>query len=138
MTQDEKLNLIIEKISSMDKRFDCVDERLDSMDKRFDSMDERLDSMDKRFCSMDEMFNSMHEHLSSLDESVKTLQSDVSNINLQIENEIIPDIKRVAEGHLDLDRKFQATMHTNSEYEILTLRVNHLETVVNRLEKKIS
>ena len=124
MTQDEKLNLIIEKISSMDKRFDCVDER--------------LDSMDKRFCSMDEMFNSMHEHLSSLDESVKTLQSDVSNINLQIENEIIPDIKRVAEGHLDLDRKFQATMHTNSEYEILTLRVNHLETVVNRLEKKIS
>ena len=124
MTNDEKMDFLVEQMGT-------VIGRLDSMDKRFDSMDERLDSMDEKL-------NSMDDRLGLVEKSVKDMHNDLTNVHLQIENELIPDIKRIAEGHLDLDRKLREVIKTNTDYEMLVLRVNHLETKVDILEQKIS
>ena len=128
MTTDEKLDLILNK---MDSKFEAIDSKFDSIDKRFDAIDKRFEAIDNRFDAMDKRFDAMDRELSDV-------KSDVTGIKLQIENEIVPSIKRVAEGHQDLQRRLEQVVTYRSEYETLVLRVNHLETEVEKIQKKIS
>ncbi len=57
---------------------------------------------------------------------------------MQLENEISPNIRRVAEGHLSLSRHLYEVMRPSGEVEMLSIRVGILENQVKRLEKKIS
>ena len=121
-----------------DEKIDLILNKLDSMDNRMGSMESRMDSMESHMGSMESRMNSMESRMDSMEGDIATIKSDVLDMKLQIENELIRDIQRVAEGHLDLERHLKDAERVNSEYEMLVLRVNHLETVVERLEKKIS
>ena len=100
--------------------------------------DQKIDCILEKVSSMDGKFNIMEEKINAMDGKINDLQSDVKSIKLQIENEICPSIMRVAEGHMDLDRKLKEVVTSRTEYEMLTLRVNHLEAAVEKIEKKIS
>lgn len=95
MTDSEKLNLLLDKVSSMENKFDTIDKRFDAVDKRLDSMDTRLDSLD----------------------------SNVTQIRFNIENELRPNIMRIAEGHLDLNRKLNDALKSDAEKEYLSVKV---------------
>lgn len=113
----EKTDMILTKLEDMDKRLDRMDERFDGIDKRLDRMDGRFDGIDKRLDSMD---------------------ADIKGTKLIIENEIRPNIMRVAEGHLDLSRHLQKVIKSNNEYEMLTVKVSVLEAEMGELKRKIS
>ena len=66
------------------------------------------------------------------------IESDVKSIKLTLENEIRVNIQRIAEGHLDLSRRLQQATKPNQEVEMLTIRVNILESDVSKLKQKIS
>lgn len=55
-----------------------------------------------------------------------------------LENEIRVNIKRVAEGHLDLSRIFHEAMEPNSEDEMLALRVGMLESDMRKVKSKLA
>ena len=110
MSENEKLDLILSKLGKMDNRLDQMDSRLDRMDERFDRMDERFDR----------------------------LENDVTDIKLTLENEIRPNIMRVAEGHLDLYRKLDDAQKIDNEKEMIAIRVNILETELRRVKERLS
>lgn len=110
MAENEKLDLILSKLGKMDNRLDQMDSRLDRMDERFDRMDERFDR----------------------------LENDVTDIKLTLENEIRPNIMRVAEGHLDLYRKLDDAQKIDNEKEMIAIRVNILETELRRVKERLS
>ena len=114
-----------------DQKFDLIMQKLEAMDNKIETMDSKIETMDNKIATMENEIGTMGAQIDSL-------QSDVTSIKIQIENEIVPNIKRVAEGHLDLDRHLKDVVTSRTEYEILTLRVNHLESVVEKIEKKIS
>lgn len=68
------------------------------------------------------------EKLDLLLEKVGTIENKVSNIELTLENEIRTNIKRVAEGHLDISRNLHEALKIDSEKEMLAIRVSVLET----------
>ena len=61
----------------------------------------------------------------------------VSNIELTLENEIRTNIKRVAEGHLDLSRNLHEALKIDSEKEMLAIRVSVLETELRRIKERL-
>ena len=61
----------------------------------------------------------------------------VSRVEIILENEIRVNIKRVAEGHLDLSRNLHEAMKPSKEVEILSLKVRKLESDVEDLRVKI-
>ena len=128
MNIDEKLDLIITKI----------DFRFDAMDKRFDALESRMDALENRMDVLESRMDALENRVSELERELSIVKNDVTSIKLQIENELIPNIKRVAEGHQDLQRRFEEAVTYRSEYETLVLRVNHLETEVENIQKKIS
>ena len=127
----DMFNLILQKLDGMDKRFDAMDVRLDGMDKKFDAMGVRLDGMDKRFDAMD-------ERLDIMDEKIDAMNTELRYVRVRLENEIAENIKRVAEGHMDLSRNLHEAMKPQTEIEMLVIRVNSLETKVRDLQHKVS
>ena len=145
----DDMQVMKKRLDGMDKRFDGIDERLDGMDKRFDGIDERLDGMDqrfdgmdKRFCGVDQQFVSINERFDRLESKVQENTDAIRRINLRIENEIIPSIGFIADGHLDLNRKMDRILETfeknEKDKETLTLRLNHVEGEVGRLKEKVA
>lgn len=57
---------------------------------------------------------------------------------MTLENETNRNIKIIAEGHLDLNRKLDDALKVDTEKEMLLIRVNHLENEVRRLKERIS
>lgn len=120
----EMFNLILQKLDGVDRRFESMEARLDGMDRRFDAVEARLDGMDKRF-------EAVEARLDALDTGLR-------NVRLKLENEIAENIKRVAEGHMDLSRNLHEAMKPQTEIEMLVIRVNSLETKVRDLQQKVS
>ena len=99
-----------EKLDLLIQKFEGVDKRLDGIDARLDGVDARLDNM----------------------------ETDIKDIKLIIENELRVNIQRIAEGHMDLDRKLREALVPNQEVEMLAIKVRMLDTDVKEIQKKIS
>ena len=127
----EMFSLILQKLDGVDRRFESMEARLDGMDRRFESMEARLDGMDRRFDAVEARLDAMDTRLDALDTGLR-------NVRLKLENEIAENIKRVAEGHMDLSRNLHEAMKPQTEIEMLVIRVNSLETKVRDLQQKVS
>ena len=141
----EMFNLILQKLDGVDRRFESMEARLDGMDRRFDAVEARLDGMDRRFESMearldgmDRRFDAVEARLDAMDTRLDALDTGLRNVRLKLENEIAENIKRVAEGHMDLSRNLHEAMKPQTEIEMLVIRVNSLETKVRDLQQKVS
>ena len=135
---NERLNRMDDRFDGVDRRLDKVDDRLDKMDDRFDRMDERLDKMDERFDRMDDRFDRMDDRFDQMDGRLdKTTKGELRAIKMYLENEIEPKISIVAEGHIDLMRKFQKIQVCNEEWEMMKMRVLALERGVREIKAKM-
>ena len=138
---NECLNRMDDRFDGVDRRLDKVDDRLDKMDDRFDRMDERLDKMDERFDRMDDRFDRMDDRFDKMDQRVdnleKTTKGELRAIKMYLENEIEPKISIVAEGHIELMRKFQKIQVCNEEWEMMKMRVLALERGVREIKAKM-
>lgn len=78
------------------------------------------------------------EELSANQEKLRVSQEKIENevrgIQLIIENEIRPNIKVIAEGHLDLNRKCNHILETENHNEMLGIRLNVLESEFKKLQ----
>ena len=68
---------------------------------------------------------------------VNKVKMDVKSVKLLIENEIKVNIRRVAEGPLDLSRNIRNIMDAKTEMEGLAVRVNMLESEVREQRRKL-
>ncbi len=134
---DERLDGIDERLDKVDERLDGIDERLDKVDERLDKMDERLDGMDRRFDGVDERFEGMDKRFDGLTLLVTENSRRLKNIELTLENEITPNIMRVAEAHLDLSRKLDEALKIDREKEMMVLKINILDGEVRRLKERV-
>ena len=80
----------------------------------------------------------MDERFTQLDNRLMKLENGVTDIRLTLENETGPNIRRVAEGHMDLSRKLDEALKVENEKEMLIIRVNTLENEMRRMKDKIN
>ena len=109
MTDSEKLDLILSKMDQMEARMDQMEAKIDRMESRMDQMEAKLNQV----------------------------ESDVRDMKVTIENEIRVNIQRVAEGHLDLSRNLHEAMKIETEKEMLSIRVNVLESEMRRVKEHL-
>ena len=132
MTEDTRM--ILKELSKVNERLNRMDDRFDGVDRRLDKVDNRLDKMDDRFDRMDERFDKMDQRVDNLE---KTTKGEVRAIKMYLENEMEPKISIVAEGHIDLMRKFQKIQVCNEEWEMMKMRVLALERGVREIKAKM-
>lgn len=109
MTDSEKLNLILEKVSNLDEKASNLDEKVSNLD----------------------------EKVSNLEFQLQEVKEQTTQTSLILENEIRVNIMRVAEGHLDLARKLHEAVKIDNEKEMLVIRVNILETELRKIKERV-
>lgn len=100
MTDSEKLDLLVEKVTGLDEKVTGLDEKVTGLDEKVTGLDEKVTNLD--------------EKVTDLNERVTDLENNVTDIRLTLENEIRVNIQRVAEGHLDLSRKLNESIKLSS------------------------
>lgn len=124
MSDSQKLDLILSKLSENDKKFEETDKKLVEIGKKLTEVDKKLTETDKK--------------ITETDKKLDKLENDVTDIKLTLENEIRTSIVRVAEGHLDLSRKLSEATRIDDEKEMIAIRVSMLETEMRRLRQQLS
>lgn len=79
----------------------------------------------------------MSEEAKRIIEEINELKQAVKDIQMTLENETNRNIRIIAEGHLDLNRKLDEALRVENEKEVLLIRVNSLETEVKKLKERI-
>ena len=131
MTDSEKLDLVLEKITD-------VDEKVESLDKKVETLDKRVESLDKKVETLDRKVEILDKRVETLDKRVIRVENDVRVIKLTIENEIRVNIQRVAEGHLDLSRNLNECIKLSNDVkdsqEIQDMYINMHNNKIRALE----
>lgn len=79
----------------------------------------------------------MKTDMQSMQTDIQELKRRTTSIELTLENETNPNIKAIAEGHLDLNRKLDEALKVEGEKEILLIRVNSLENELRKIKEKL-
>lgn len=91
------------------------------------------EKLDLILSKMDQMETKMDQ----MEAKLNQVESDVRDMKLTIENEIRVNIRRVAEGHLDLSRNLHEALKVETEKEMLSIRVNVLESEMRRVKERL-
>lgn len=94
MTDTEKLDLILQKVTDLDQKVTDLDQKVAGLNQKVTSLDQKV---------------------TGLEQKAAGLQTDVTDMKVTIENEIRVNIQRVAEGHLDLSRKLNECIKISSD-----------------------
>ena len=79
-----------------------------------------------------------NEDLKAIEALLEPIKNEIKSIQLTLENETNRNIKLIAEGHLDLNRKLNDALKVESEKELLLIRVNTLENELRQLKERIN
>ena len=101
MTDSEKLDLILEKVSNLDGKVNNLDEKVSDLGEKVSDLDGKVSDLD--------------EKVNSLEIDLQEIKQRVIKTDLTIENEIRVNIQRVAEGHLDLSRKLNECIRLSND-----------------------
>lgn len=85
------------------------------------------------------MLNSMTDNdiLKCIYTDMQDMKLQIKDLQLTLENETNKNIKLIAEGHLDLNRKLDEALKVDNEKEMLLIRVNSMENEIRRLKQRI-
>lgn len=78
-----------------------------------------------------------NEELQSINSLLEPIKNAIRSIELTLENETNRNIRIIAEGHLDLNRKLDEALKVENEKEMLLLRVNHLENELRKVKERL-
>ena len=138
MTDSEKLDLVLEKITDVDEKVESLDKKVETLDKRVESLDKKVESLDEKVETLDRKVEILDKRVETLDKRVIRVENDVRVIKLTIENEIRVNIQRVAEGHLDLSRNLNECIKLSNDVkdrqEIQDMYINMHNNKIRTLE----
>lgn len=128
MTDTQKLDLILKKMTDLDEKVTGLDEKVIGLNGKVTGLDGKVTGLDEKVTSLDEKTTNLAERVASLETDMKEVKQKVNKIDLTIENEIRVNIQRVAEGHLDLSRKLNECIDISNriqhEQEIQDMYIN--------------
>ena len=118
MTDSQKLDIILSKVNKIDR----IENEITSLRSEIKEVETSLRSEIK-------------EVETSLRSEIEGVKEDVRSIKLTLENEIRPNIQRIAEGHLDLSRNLHEVMNYKDEIEMLSVNTRMLQSEIQELKK---
>lgn len=138
MTNDEKLDLILEILN---QHTEILNEHTETLNQHTEILNEHTEKLNQHTEILNKHSETLKEHTDMLEQHGYLLEHhsrDLADIRLTLENEIRENIRRIAEGHLDLARNLHEAVKPGNALEMIDIRVRNLESDVRMLKQKIS
>ncbi len=148
----EQISGIIEKtFHPIEYRLKCVEEELGGVRKEVDGVRGEVNGVKQELNDVKSEVNGVKQELNDVKGEVNGVKQElndvkgevngekmVKDVQLTLENETNRNIQIIAEGHLDLSRKLDEAVKIDNEKEILMLRVNRLESELEKTKSRLS
>lgn len=145
MTDSQKLDLLLSEMKEIKTDVRTLKEDIQTLKSDVQTLKSDVQTLKGKVQTLTEDVSVLKQKVSSLEDKVDglsqrtdTMEDNIVQINLILENEIRVNIKRVAEGHLDLSRNLHDAMRPNNEVEMLALRVGMLESDMRKVKEKLA
>ena len=130
MTQEKMLKLIYDDMQSMKGDMRSLKEDVQVLKEDVQVLNGKVQGLEDDVQSLKGGFRELTDKVQVLDGNVKDLQ-------LTLENETNRNIRIIAEGHLELNRKLDEALKVGHEKELMYLRVNVLENDMRIVKEKV-
>ena len=145
MTDSQKLDYLIEQfgemradIKELQKGMNNLEMRMDRVEKRLDRLEQRMDAVEKRLDAVEKRLDAVEQRLDAVENRLDKQEEEIRYIRLFQENHLQAQIRRIAEGHLDLYRKLLDALKISGEDELIHVRVNMLESDMKRVKDRLA
>lgn len=145
MTDSQKLDYLIEQfgemradIKELQKGMNNLEMRMDRVEKCLDSLEMRMDAVEKRLDAVEKRLDAVEQRLDAVENRLDKQEEEIRYIRLFQENHLQAQIRRIAEGHLDLYRKLLDALKISGEDELIHVRVNMLESDMKRVKDRLA
>ena len=135
---DDRFAQIEARLAQIDGRFAQIDDRFAQIEARLAQIDDSFAQIDDRFAQIDDKFEFYNANLeasfSRLESEIFKLQDAVKDINLRLDNEIMPNIRLLSENYVPAAKRYEAASD-----EIIAIRsdVDLLKIVVSQHSKRL-
>ncbi len=135
---DDRFAQIDDRFAQIDGRFAQIDNRFTQIEARLAQIDDSFAQIDDRFAQIDDKFEFYNANLeasfSRLESEIFKLQDAVKDINLRLDNEIMPNIRLLSENYVPAAKRYEAASD-----EIIAIRsdVDLLKIVVSQHSKRL-
>ena len=131
-TLDQKFTKIDQHFEQMDKRFERVDQRFEQNDQRFEKIDKRIDGLDKKVDQFkEEIIHRFHVISEDIISQVKLVAEGVVNLDDKFTREIAIFRKENEQAHEEIKAMIKFS------YAELDRRISTLETEVQELKRRV-
>ena len=115
ISRQELIDLLQGMEQRLTGRIGGMDERLGGVEQRIGGMDERLGGVEQRIGGMDERLGGVEQHVGGITQQLDSIASDVKLLKLKHENEVMPAIRQIAEGHEQLAERLDMIQNQVNE-----------------------
>ncbi len=132
-------NRDLEQIAMLlEKSAEKTNEKIAGIENKISGIENKISGIENKISDMESTISSMENKISDMDEKMSKMQDDILNIQLTLENETNRNIKIIAEGHLDLSRKYNEASTIKAEEELALIRLNTLSEDVRKIKAKLA
>ena len=125
------------RVGSLETKVDSLETKVDSLETKVDSLETKVDSLETKVDALETTVGSLKTAVGLLDTRVGVLETDVKRVQLTLENEVVQNLKLVAEGYLGLSRKLTEALDLKESNELLQVRMNVAEADIKMLKDKV-
>ena len=136
----EQIAMLLEKSAEKtNEKIAGIENKISGIENKISGIENKISGIENKISDMESTISSMENKISDMDEKMSKMQDDILNIQLTIENETNRNIKIIAEGHLDLSRKYnEASTIKAEEEELALIRLNTLSEDVRKIKAKLA
>ena len=159
--EEEKLDLILEKMDRMESMFDMVEAKMDAVDSRFDMAEAKIDAVESRFDMLEAKMDGVESRFDMLEAQNSAIESKLDNLDSRLVRSLatldggfdkiegfgrlergIEDIRLTLENETNKNIVHIAERHLDlrrkfDETEMLAIRVNSLGNELRKLKEKL-
>ncbi len=135
---EQRLDRLEQRMDAVEQRLDRLEQRMDAVEKRLDAVEKLLDAVEKRLDAVEKRLDAVEQRMNAVENRLDKQEEEIRYIRLFQENHLQAQIRRIAEGHLDLYRKLLDALKISGEDELIHVRVNMLESDMKRVKDRLA
>lgn len=132
MTAETKL--ILDKLEGIHQDVTSLKKDVVTLGSRITSVEEGIGDLKTEVCSLKKRMEAVETNALEEKDNLSEIRETVRSINLTLENEVNRNIRLIAEGHLNLDRKLDEALRELQPNTMYHMRVNYLDGEVRKIK----
>jgi chromosome segregation ATPase len=144
VTNDQKLDLILQKLddhsqqfAAIDKRFEAIDRHFEAIDRHFEAIDQRFEAIDRRFEAIDQRFEAIDRRFAAIDRRFEANEQRMENMEKKLDHHG-EMIKALMDGQMKLAASLEGFIkETEKNFQDIHATLKKMEATDDLLAHKV-